>query len=108
MSDTPLPTLFYVDPDNTKRDLTSPEMKGLIEQGYTIGPAMLWQDQKGQPPKLALIMVPRGSQAGPLAVEADRADRTLVRRALGLLVALSALQAVLLIVVALATIGFGS
>ena len=52
------PQVFYIEPDEIKRDLESPSMKGLIRQGYTIGPAMLWQESKGQEPKLALIMVP--------------------------------------------------
>ena len=52
------PQVIFVDPDHIERDLASPVIRGLVEQHYTIGPAMLWQDAPGSDPKLALIMIP--------------------------------------------------
>jgi hypothetical protein len=69
------PILHIVDPDNIKKDLADPVMQGLMSQGYTVGPAMLWQNAQGESPKLALIMVPATGSPATLQRYADEDER---------------------------------
>lgn len=61
--------MIQLDPDNVKRDLASATVRGLLEQGYTVGPAFLLQEERNKEPTLALLMVPPGPQAPVQAPE---------------------------------------
>lgn len=69
---TKYPEMVSIDPDNLKRDLSGPAMRGLLDQGYSIGPAFLWQEKPDEAPSLYLLMCPPVQviqESPPLAIQ---------------------------------------
>lgn len=70
--------LVEIDPDNLKRDFTSPAVRGLLDLGYTSGAAFLHQSARDAPPRLMLVMNPPARRAAGTTSDTSKTSQRLL------------------------------
>lgn len=66
--------LVALDPDNLRRDLSSPTVRGLVGQGYVPGPAFTWQATRDAPLMLMVMFYQQPQPRAETPVVGPRPD----------------------------------